>query len=63
MHPKQEFPKWKYHHEKPALIVPSKEAEDALGEHWVDSPADVKKPETKEDQKQVEPVKIRRGKA
>jgi len=38
---KIEFPKWKYHAEKEARIVGSKEAEAALGDGWVDSPADI----------------------
>ena len=33
-----EFPKWKYHAEKPAMIVASKEAEHGLGEGWLDLP-------------------------
>jgi hypothetical protein len=35
-----EFPKWKYHATKPALIVPDKAAEEALGEDWYDHPDD-----------------------
>lgn len=41
MHEFQAFPKWKYHASKEAVIVESKEAESALGDEWVDSPADV----------------------
>lgn len=33
------YPKWKYHPEKEARIVPHAEAEKALGEGWFDSPA------------------------
>lgn len=36
-----EFPKWKYHAEKEAVIVHTAEEEAALGGLWVDSPADV----------------------
>lgn len=39
------YPKWKYHAEKPAVIVQSEEAEKALGAGWVESPADLKKQE------------------
>lgn len=35
----QEFPKWKYHAVKDAVIVESKEAEAALGDEWANSPA------------------------
>lgn len=34
-----EFPKWKYHPAKPALIVDDEGAERALGAEWADSPA------------------------
>jgi hypothetical protein len=34
------FPKWKYHPTKPAVIVYTPEEERALGDGWVDSPAD-----------------------
>ena len=37
----QYYPKWKYHATQPARIVASPEAETALGDGWVDSPADV----------------------
>lgn len=36
-----EFPKWKYHQDKPAVVVPHAEAEEALGEGWVNTPADL----------------------
>jgi hypothetical protein len=36
----QEFPKWKYHPSKEAVIVGNKDAEEALGEGWFNSPAD-----------------------
>lgn len=35
----QEFPKWKYHPVKDPLIVGNKEAEEALGPGWHESPA------------------------
>lgn len=41
---KVEYPKWKYHFVKEAKIVSSKDAEDALGADWVDSPAHAKAP-------------------
>lgn len=37
----QAFPKWKYHADQGARVVESKEAEEALGAGWVDSPADL----------------------
>ena len=36
----EEFPKWKYHPTKPAVIVPDAESEKALGRDWYDSPAE-----------------------
>ena len=43
------YPKWKYHAEKPALIVHSEEEEKALGKGWAESPAAFKKEEKKAD--------------
>lgn len=40
MHVYHEFPKWKYHATEEPKIVQSKDEERALGEAWVDSPAD-----------------------
>ena len=34
------FPRWKYHAEKPAIIVKSEEEEKSLGHEWVNSPAE-----------------------
>ena len=34
-----EYPKWKYHATKPAVVVKDAQAETALGEGWADSPA------------------------
>jgi len=39
----QEFPKWKYHPQKKALIVPNREAEEALGADWYDTPTEAAK--------------------
>ena len=36
---KREYPKWKYHRTKPAVIVADPEAEAELGEGWADRPA------------------------
>lgn len=33
------YPKWKYHAEKPAVMVRSAEEEKALGVGWAESPA------------------------
>jgi hypothetical protein len=46
----QEFPKWKYHATKDAVIVSNPDEESALGDDWADTPAafsgnDVAKPE------------------
>lgn len=41
MHKHLEYPKWKYHAEKPASLVHDKESEESLGHGWVDSPAHV----------------------
>lgn len=35
-----EFPKWRYHATKSALIVDDKAAEEALGLGWYDTPAE-----------------------
>lgn len=35
----KEFPKWKYHPVEPAVVVGHKEAEEALGPGWHNSPA------------------------
>lgn len=35
----QEFPKWKYHRTGKSVIVEDRDAEDALGEGWANSPA------------------------
>lgn len=35
-----EFPKWRYHATKQALIVDDKDAEEALGLGWFDTPAE-----------------------
>lgn len=34
------YPKWKYHASKPALIVEDELAEESLGMGWHDTPAD-----------------------
>lgn len=39
-----EFPKWKYHPTKEAVVVPSQDAESALGDAWFDTPAYFCKP-------------------
>ena len=49
-----EFPKWKYHADKPACIVQTPEAEAKLGAGWVDSPADIKKQVEKDPEEQSE---------
>lgn len=36
------YPRWRYHQEKEARIVYSAEQDAALGQGWVDSPADFK---------------------
>ena len=36
------YPKWLYHHSKPATLVADEAAHKALGAGWVESPADVK---------------------
>lgn len=38
----QEFPKWKYHAVQGSIIVNSADEESALGEGWVNSPAEAK---------------------
>ena len=35
---KREYPKWKYHRTKPAVIVADPEAEADLGDGWADRP-------------------------
>lgn len=42
-----EFPKWKYHSTKGAVVVEDEEAEQALGKGWFDSKPGV--PESAED--------------
>lgn len=37
---KVQYPKWKYHPKKEALIVQSHAEEKALGSGWFESPAD-----------------------
>lgn len=44
---KVEYPKWKYHPNKEAIIVHSKQEERKLGSAWVDSPADYPKKDLK----------------
>jgi hypothetical protein len=39
------YPKWLYHAEKEAVIVPDEAAHKALGAGWVESPALCEKPE------------------
>lgn len=41
------YPKWLYHPTKEATVVPDEAAYKALGQGWVESPADVKPPEPK----------------
>lgn len=41
-----EYPKWLYHPEKEAIVVPDKEAHEALGHGWYDTPAKFPKPES-----------------
>jgi hypothetical protein len=36
--PEQEYPRWKYHATKRAVIVRDAQAEAALGEGWGDKP-------------------------
>jgi hypothetical protein len=48
-----EFPKWKYHKTETALIVHTKEQEEALGHGWVNSPAHVDVPPAVEPQKKT----------
>jgi hypothetical protein len=38
------YPKWLYHHARPAQVVPDEAAHKALGVGWVESPADAKAP-------------------
>ena len=38
------YPKWLYHPEQPAQVVQSEQGEKALGEGWVESPADFPEP-------------------
>ena len=45
----EQYPKWKFHISKPALIVNDAAAEAALGEGWYDHPD--------EPRKQAQPVK------
>lgn len=35
----QPYPRWKYHRDGRALVVPDLEAEAALGPGWADTPA------------------------
>ena len=35
-----QYPKWKYHLSLTAVIIQNAEEEQALGEEWLDSPAD-----------------------
>lgn len=47
-----EFPKWRYHATKQALIVDDREAEEALGFGWFDTPAEAQEAaEPEEDDK------------
>lgn len=48
------YPKWLYHPTEPARIVPDEATHKALGESWVESPADVVKPEPKPEAAPVE---------
>lgn len=36
-----EYPKWKYHSEKPAVIVNDKGEEKELGDDWEDAPIEL----------------------
>jgi hypothetical protein len=36
--PQQEYPKWKYHPTRKAMVVKDAQAEVALGEGWGDKP-------------------------
>lgn len=54
------YPKWLYHHSKPATVVPDEVAHKALGAGWVESPADVK-PEAPEPPK-AEPKPTKKAK-
>jgi hypothetical protein len=38
VNPQQEYPKWKYHPTKEAVVVSDAQAEAALGEGWGDKP-------------------------
>lgn len=39
------YPKWLYHHSKPATVVADEAAHKALGTGWVESPALLRGPE------------------
>jgi hypothetical protein len=42
-----DYPKWKYHSEKPAVVIDSAEQETSLGAEWKDSPAEFEPKEEK----------------
>lgn len=44
----QEYPKWKYHPVKEAVVVGHKDAEDELGSGWFDTPASFCEPDCEE---------------
>lgn len=44
-----EYPKWKYHAKKDAVVVSDAKEEAALGKGWADSPAAFDKTETEAD--------------
>lgn len=50
------YPKWLYHHSKPAALVADEAAHKALGAGWVEHP-DEAKPETPADMKPVKAKK------
>lgn len=65
MHVKHEYPKWKYHAVKEAVIVKDEAEELALGVEWASSPAHFAKENKKVEEEKVDPPqeKKRRGRA
>lgn len=47
------YPKYLYHHTDKPIVVKSKDAHEALGSEWVESPAHVVKPEPKDESAEV----------
>lgn len=44
-----QFPKWKYAADGRTLIVDDAESEEALGDGWYDTPADIPDPDAEDD--------------